>query len=159
MDISFKTPEGRFNLRACAVIIEKGRLLAMRDGHSPYFYLPGGRVRMNEAADAALRRELREELGVEGRIVRPLWLNQGFFTEDVTGERFHELCLYYLADVSGTGLPAEGAFSRTDGGNGRVNAFEWLPFERVKSEYLYPLFIKEALDSLPETFTILATHE
>ncbi|MBR4443003.1 MAG: NUDIX domain-containing protein, partial [Clostridia bacterium] len=68
MDISFKTPEGRFNLRACAVIIEKGRLLAMRDGHSPYFYLPGGRVRMNEAADAALRRELREELGVEGEV-------------------------------------------------------------------------------------------
>ena len=160
MDISFKTDEGRFNYRVCAVIIHGGRLLAMHDGVSPYFYLPGGRVKLHEAAENALRREMREELGVEGRIVRPLWLNEGFFTEDVTGERFHELCLYWLVDVSETGLPAlGGAFSRRDDNNGRVNAFEWLPFERVKSEYLYPLFIKQEIDRLPDTLVLLTNYD
>ena len=97
---------------------------------------------------------------MEADIARRLWFNESFFTEDVTGERFHELCLYWLADVSETGLISLGdAFSRTDDNNGRVNAFEWLPFERVKSEYLYPLFIKQALDRLPDTLTILATYE
>ena len=160
MDITFKTSEGRFNYRVCAVIIQDGRLLAMRDGNSPYFYLPGGRIQLHEAAADALRRELREELAIEANIVRPLWVNESFFTEDVTGERFHELCFYYLVDVSDTGLPARGeAFSLTDGANGRVNRFEWLPFERVKSEYLYPLFIKREIDRLPDTLTLLTNFE
>ncbi len=160
MDISFKTNEGRFNYRVCAVIIHGGRLLAMHDGVSPYFYLPGGRVRLHEAAEDALRREMREELGVEGKIVRPLWLNEGFFTEDMTGERFHELCLYWLVDVSETGLISLGdSFSLPDGANGRVNAFEWLSFQRVKTEYLYPLFIKEAVGRLPDSFTLITNYE
>lgn len=160
MDITFKTPEGRFNYRVCAVIINNGRLLAMHDGVSPYFYLPGGRVRMHEPAADALRREMREELGVEARIVRPLWVNESFFTEDVTGERFHELCVYYLVDVSGTGLVGLGdAFSLTDGAHGRLNRFEWLPFERVKAEYLYPLFIKREIEHLPDTLVFLTDYE
>ena len=160
MDITFKTPEGRFNYRVCAVIVHDGRLLAMHDGVSPYYYLPGGRVRLHEAAADALRREVREELGVEANIVRPLWVNEGFFTEDVTGERFHELCIYYLVDVSGTGLLARGdAFSLTDGANGRVNAFEWLSFDRVKTEYLYPVFIRQAIDRLPDTLTLLTNYD
>ena len=160
MDITIRTDDGRFNYRVCAVVIDRGRLLAMHDPRSPYFYLPGGRVQLHEAADDALKREVREELGVEGKIIRPLWLNQGFFTEDVTGERYHELCLYYLVDVSETVLPTLGdAFSLRDGANGDMNAFEWLSFDRVKSEYLYPLFIKEAIDHLPDSLTLLANYE
>ncbi len=160
MDISFKTPEGRFNYRVCAVIIHEGRLLAMHDGLSPYFYLPGGRVRLHEAAENALRRELGEELGIGARIVRPLWVNESFFTEDVTGERFHELCLYYLADVTHTDLPGRGgAFSLRDRASGRVNAFEWLPFDRVKTEYLYPAFIRGAVSRLPDTLTLITERE
>lgn len=160
MDITFRTGEGRFNYRECAVVVHDGRLLAMRDGVSPYFYLPGGRVKLHEAAEDALRREMREELGVEGKTVRPLWLNESFFTEDVTGERFHELCLYWLVDVSETGLLSLGdTFSRRDDNNGRINAFEWLPFGRVKSEYLYPLFIKREIDRLPDTLTLITNYE
>ena len=40
MDITFRTPEGRFNYRVCAVILWEGKLLAMRDECAPYFYLP-----------------------------------------------------------------------------------------------------------------------
>ena len=34
----------KFNYRVCAMIISDGEILAMHDGRSPYFYLPGGRV-------------------------------------------------------------------------------------------------------------------
>jgi len=160
MDITFKTPEGCFNYRVCGVIIDRERLLAMHDGHAPYFYLPGGRVRLHEAAEDALRRELREELGIEARVVRALWLNEGFFVEDTTGERYHELCLYYLVDATDSGLPERGdAFSLRDGSNGRVNAFEWLPFDRVKTEYLYPVFIRREIDRLPDRLTLLTNHD
>ena len=57
MDISFRTPEGRFNYRVCAVIVDGGRILAMHDGRSPFYYLPGGRVEMGEAADRRVVKE------------------------------------------------------------------------------------------------------
>ena len=81
MDISFVTDEGRFNYRVSAVILDGGRILAMRDERSPYYYLPGGRVKMGERAEDAVLREIREELGIEARIERPLWLSQALKTE------------------------------------------------------------------------------
>ena len=158
MDISFRTPEGRFNYRVCAVIVSGGKILAMHDGRSPYYYLPGGRVEMGEAAEDAVLRELREELGIEARIERPLWLNQGFFTEDACGERFHELCIYYLMDVSGTDLLSRG--ERFERREGRLHLqFEWLAFERLEEEYFYPTFLKRAIFALPEQLTILTMRE
>ncbi len=153
MDITYKTPEGRFNLRTCAVIIEGGRILAMHDERSPYFYLPGGRIALGETAESALLREIKEELLIDAKIIRPLWLNQSFFTEEVTGEHFHELCFYFLVDVSGTSLPSRGEkFTLRE--RHHIHDFEWLDISRVKDEYFYPLFIKEKLASLPEAFTL-----
>ena len=42
MDITFRMSEGTFNYRVCAVMIQDGKLLVMRDERSPYSYLPGG---------------------------------------------------------------------------------------------------------------------
>ena len=100
MDLTFKTPSGIFNYRVCAIILHNGALLATKNDRTSYFFLPGGRVQMHETAEDAIRRELMEELGITVTSLRPLWLNQGFFTEDVTQQKFHELCLYYLVDVS-----------------------------------------------------------
>ncbi len=155
MDITFKTEDGTFNLRVCAMMLHDGRILAMKDERSPYYYLPGGRVKLGEELEKAVLREVAEELGVEGEIVRPLWVNQGFFTEDVSGEKYHELCVYYLVDITQTGLPELGErFERFE--QGRRNRFEWLAFERLKDEYFYPVFLREKIWELPSEVTFLA---
>jgi len=51
-----------------AVIAIDGRILLLRDSHG-HVDLPGGRMRCNEDIARALRREIREELGVDGRLV------------------------------------------------------------------------------------------
>lgn len=158
MDISFVTDEGRFNYRVSAVILDGERILAMHDERSPYFYLPGGRVRMGERAEDAVLREVREELGIEVRIVRPLWLSQSFFNEDVVRVDYHELCLYFLVDASATDLLTRG--DRFRGPELRhVHDFEWLPFERLKDEYFYPLFLKTEIYRLPEGLTLRTDRE
>lgn len=158
MDISFKTQYGKFNYRVCGIIVSDGKLLAMHDERSPYYYLPGGRVCMGETAEDAILREIQEELCITPKIVRPLWLNQTFFTEDVDHLKYHELCLYYLLDVSDTELLSKGeCFTLIEGKH--THLFEWLEFERIKSEYFYPLFLKEKIFELPQTFTMLTTYE
>ena len=158
MDITFETEAGRFNYRVCAVLLDRGRILAMHDERSPYFYLPGGRVRMGERAEDAVLREVREELGIEARILRPLWLSQSFFNEDVVRVDYHELCLYFLLDASATDLLTRG--DRFQGPELRhVHDFEWLPFERLKDEYFYPLFLKTEIFHLPEQLTLRTDRE
>ena len=153
MDISFKNGNEKFNYRVCAMMINDGKILAMRDERSPYYYLPGGRVQMGETAEHAVLRECKEELNAEPEIIRPLWLNQAFFTEDVSRIRFHELCLYFLMDISKTDIISRGdKFVLYE--NGNKHCFEWLLFENLENEYFYPTFLKKDIYNLPESFEI-----
>lgn len=153
MDISFKIDNEKYNYRACAIILNNDTILVMHDERSPYAYLPGGRVKMGETAEHAVVREVQEELGITSKIIRPLWLNQAFFKEAVDHLHYHELCIYFLMDISESGLLAKGErFTLTKGKH--VHTFEWLAFEKLKDAYFYPLFLKEDIFHLPECFTI-----
>ena len=158
MDISYVSGNSKFNYRVCAVIVSNGRLLAMHDERSPYYYLPGGRVMMGETAEQAVIREVWEELEIKARIARPLWLAQSFFTEDVDKLDYHEICLYFLMDVSGTPLEKRGdrftLYERKP-----VHEFEWLDFGRLKDEYFYPIFMKTAVFDLPEQLALITERE
>lgn len=153
MDITFKCDGGKFNYRVCAMMISDNRILAMHDERSPYFYLPGGRVAMGETAEQAVVREVQEELGITPKIIRPVWLNQAFFTEDVDNLHYHELCIYFLMDISETDLLQKGdSFTLLEGKHTHI--FEWLEFDRLNEEYFYPLFLKKEIFNLPSEFTI-----
>lgn len=158
MDISFNVENQKFNYRVCAMIISENKILAMHNERSPYFYLPGGRVAMGETAEQAVVREVQEELGVTPKIYRPLWLNQAFFTQDVDSLRYHELCIYFLMDISDTDLLKRGnTFTLTEGKY--THTFEWLEFERLKDEYFYPIFLKKEIYNLPNELTIRTEFE
>ena len=152
-DISFKIENNKFNYRVCAIIINDNKILALKDEVSPYYYLPGGRVQIGETAEEALLREIDEELKIDANIVRPLWLNQAFFNEDVTKINYHEICVYFLVDVKQTKLLTFGdKFILQE--NEHTHVFEWLDFARLKNEYFYPLFLKEEIYNLPNEFAI-----
>ena len=158
MDICFETGNEKFNYRVCAIMISDGKVLAMQDDRSPYYYLPGGRVAIGETAENAVIRECEEELGVRPKIVRPLWLNQAFFTEDVDNLHYHEICIYFLMDITDTDLLSKGEnFTAREGH--RTHTFEWLAFDRLKDEYFYPLFLKKDIFNLPNVFTIRTERE
>ena len=158
MDISFTSGNDKFNYRVCAMIISDRKILAMHDDRSPYYYLPGGRVKIGETAEKAVIREVQEELGVTLKIVRPLWLNQAFFTEDVDNLHYHELCIYFLMDIADTDLLTRGKQFTSNEGH-RIHNFEWLEFDRLQDEYFYPLFLKKDIFNLPNEFSIRTEFE
>ena len=57
-------------LRVAAIIVRQNRILLVehRKRGQRYWVLPGGRLEGQETLDAALRRELKEELGLDVRV-------------------------------------------------------------------------------------------
>lgn len=70
MDLTFKTEKGRFNYRVGAIIIQDGKVLVVKNSASSYYYSVGGRVHYNETCEEAVKREVREEVGIEMDIDR-----------------------------------------------------------------------------------------
>jgi ADP-ribose pyrophosphatase YjhB (NUDIX family) len=74
--INLRTPFGRFNYRIVGVAMrgeeeqDQCEVLLHRAVTDDFWALPGGRAELLEPADATLRREMREELGVELRELR-----------------------------------------------------------------------------------------
>lgn len=156
MDISFLMDEKKFNYRVCAIITNDNRILAVKDEVSPYYYLPGGRVHLGERAEDAVIREVKEELRIDSKIDRALWLNQSFFKEDVTKIDFHEICIYFLMDLNEeekSKLLNRGDSFVLEEGKHTLN-FEWLKFESLEDLYFYPNFIKKKIMNLPKTLEI-----
>lgn len=85
---------------AVAVVVRGRKILLGRRAAAPYegtWDLPGGFVEGDETPDAALRRELREELGVGIRSARFL----GFFRETYGPRGFPILALVYRVRLAG----------------------------------------------------------
>src|SRR5438132_1581061 len=63
-------------LRVAAIIVRQNQILLVehRKRGQRYWVLPGGRLEGHETLDAALRRELKEELRLDARVGPPLVL-------------------------------------------------------------------------------------
>lgn len=146
MDISFQTAEGAFNYRAAAIIVHEGRLLVLQDEGIPHDYLPGGRVHLREPAEAALARELREELDIDLPPHRLVFMAESFFT--LNGTHYHELCLYHLMEAPPELLARGDRFTRMEGNE--VHHFRWVKFDELAKLSFFPIFLKERIFSLPD---------
>lgn len=148
MDITFKFPEGHFNYRAAGLFIHDGKVLVMKDGRSPYYYLPGGRINLHEPSDEAILREVSEELQEKTSVERLCYIVESFFVEEVSKEKYHEVAFYYQLSVPEALLAEGDEFTRTEGT--KTHRFYWKAISELPKLYFQPGFLKERLASLPE---------
>lgn len=146
MDISIKATAGEFNYRVAAMIVHEAHILVMQDEGIPHDYLPGGRVHVHEPAEAALSRELREELDIDIPPHQLTFIAESFFTIDST--RYHEMCLYFLMDAPPELLARGNQFTRVEGNE--IHHFRWVRFEELRHLSFYPIFLKERIFTLPD---------
>jgi len=92
-----------------ALIFRRGRILMAQRGKEPlkdYWSLPGGALELGESLDSGVRREVREETGLE---VQPLKVFEIFerIIRDAAGEpEYHYVLVDYVCRVTGGILQA-----------------------------------------------------
>lgn len=80
------------------VIIERGKLLVNKDNKDNFYKLPGGTIKKKEDFEKACKRETKEEINAEIRIIRPLhpmilWKNPQ------TKKKMCIILIHYLAKL------------------------------------------------------------
>jgi len=77
------------------LILEDGRLLLGYISTTGKYCLPGGGVELGEPLEAALRREIKEETGLEVTAAQYLGFKEEFFYYDPLDEGFHSFLFFY----------------------------------------------------------------
>jgi ADP-ribose pyrophosphatase YjhB (NUDIX family) len=92
-----------------ALIFEDGRILMAQRGKEPlkgWWSLPGGAVETGETLDFAVRREVREETGLEVEPERMFEIFERIMRDDQGLTEYHYVLIDYVCKVTGGTLCA-----------------------------------------------------
>ncbi|MCB2342901.1 NUDIX hydrolase [Clostridium estertheticum] len=157
MDITFyNNNETVFNYRTCGVITDDKRILLHRVIDNDFWVLVGGRVQMLESSECAIKREIKEELGVDIEINRLLWTVENFFK---FGDKdYHELSTIYLVNLPKESwiINQQGSF---DGIEGKRLIYKWFNFDELNLLNIKPSFLIEKLIYLPKHINHIINRE
>ncbi len=88
------------------VVVEQGRVLLVRRGRAPLlgeWSIPGGALKVGETLEEALRRELREETGLEVTPLELLEVLDRIVQDEAGRTRYHYVLIDYLCRVKRSG--------------------------------------------------------
>ncbi len=116
-----------------AIILDRDKILLCKKKGNDYYFLPGGHVEFDETAKVALRRELKEELGVEAKKIEYVGTVENMFSEN--GNRHHEINLIFFVEPKN-----HSSISNED----HIDFF-WTDIDKLEGENIEPVALKNAI--------------
>jgi 8-oxo-dGTP diphosphatase len=108
-----------------AIILERDRVLLVERGRSPlkgFWSLPGGVLETGERLEDGIRREVREETGLEIRSLKVVEIFERIMFDQKGKPEYHYVLIDYLCRVAGGKLAAADDVSRV----------AWVPRDELK---------------------------
>lgn len=143
-----KKPKERLIFRPSAygIIINDGKILLVKmKGNGKYFF-PGGGIEKGELMEDGLRREIKEETGIDVEIIKFFCFKESFFNNNKLDEAYHGLCFFYICKAIN--------FNLSDSGTDEYEESEkpcWIFFDSLKKEDFHA-FAWEIFEEIKKTF-------
>ena len=126
---------GYIRAKVVCVFRNRGRIL-VGDAYDPtkkelFYCPPGGRIEFGERSEAALRREIKEELGSGIENPKLLGVLENLFIFD--GQQGHEIVFVYDAELADKSLYALDRFKAQESDDQAFNAI-WLDISAIRPD-------------------------
>ncbi|HEM3505539.1 TPA: NUDIX domain-containing protein [Streptococcus suis] len=135
MDFRTRIENQIFGVRATALIIKDGKIFLTKDSKGRHYTI-GGAIAVNETAQDAVVREVREELGVDSRVNQLAFVVENQFThEDID---FHNIEFHFIVEATGE-MPKEIIEGKLK------QACEWIELDNLVNLDIVPAFLAQEL--------------
>lgn len=105
MDLSIQLENTVLYIRV-AGLLKTSRGFLFEKSPKGYIYTIGGKVKLNESSEEAMKREIMEEVGMEVKKMNLRSVLENFYTTEK--EKVHEICFVYEIDEEFNGvIPSE----------------------------------------------------
>ena len=136
----------RFTYRVAGLFVHDQEALLHRPVSDDFWALPGGKGEFMESSEQTIKRELKEEMGVDVDVLRLLWVVEHFHENGK--KKNHEIGLCYLL-----ALPKDSSLLDMEeftGNEGKLKLiFKWFSIEELENVKLYPSFLRVSIKNLP----------
>ena len=124
-----------FGVRATALIVKDNQILLTKDDKNKYYTI-GGAIQVGEKTEDAVKREVREELGIEVEIKQLAFIVENQFCQDSVN--FHNIEFHYLVSpITEPPLKMKG--------DEKEQICEWLELDRLTDYDVVPDCLKQKL--------------
>lgn len=113
-----------------AVIIDNGKILLCNTKNTGKYWFPGGGVDLGEKIEDAIKREVREETGIEIEIGKFFMFRETFFYYEPLDEAYQNFSFFYLCKPVTTVLLADDKVDQED----ESEKPRWIDLKSIKKE-------------------------
>ena len=96
-NVHFEKDNYVFNYRVAAVIRRGDKILVQEHKEVSYYSLLGGRCEMGEDSVSAVKREIKEETGLDISVDKTLAVIENFFVNSYNNKTYHEMFIAFDA--------------------------------------------------------------
>ncbi|HEM3703767.1 TPA: NUDIX domain-containing protein [Streptococcus suis] len=135
MDFRTRIDNQIFGVRATALLIKDGKIFLTKDAKERYYTI-GGAIAVNETAQDAVVREVKEELGIDSCVNQLAFVVENQFTHEEID--FHNIEFHFIVEPSGE-MPKEMIEDNLK------QAFEWIELDKLVNLDVVPAFLAQEL--------------
>lgn len=120
-----------FRPAAYAAVIHDGKILLLRTKSSGKYWFPGGGINIDETLEAGMKREVKEETGIEIEVQKFLDFKEVFFYYKPLDEAYHSFAFFYLCRPKKLDLVKD-----EDVNDGESEKPRWVDIETISKDDL-----------------------
>lgn len=153
-DINIKIYDYILNSRAVAIIIKNNKILFQKRKQDKFWALPGGKIRIDETGEEAIKRELNEELGIENSCIKRVHsISEYFFT--FNENKYHQYIFAYIVETNNNLLENK-EFEGIEKNENLL--FKWFDIDSLYDVPIKPDFLKQNLKEINNKEIIFNTY-